>query len=342
MKNRIFKFFRAQWLLIWILVVSAGLLSNIVFAEYGTQSSYMKRVVVSTSDQSMMFSSNYLTEGGNNVYQAKYVTKPDVPDTDFSADVNVYIWNFSTRNSAQTYPENIEYTMEYKVTDPSGAAVSDMGTRTITITKPDGTTVEVSNSNLSGSFDYTYVKTDADNKYTLTYNGWNPDTDSGICLQLIAKPKKTSGKYSDLRDIGGIIGLKTETGSSGGGWEAYVSEIRASIDRGEADGYNLVVTGSGKAEVIIRWDPEKIDMNKYFKESPVITYSEVGTPEDDDLKAGWKKMTISADAGERNRYNIQLYLKQGRPDNYDFFKQRSEALDNTWVTYEINNITNEG
>ena len=78
------------------------------------------------------------------------------------------------------------------------------------------------------------------------------------------------------------------------------------------------------------------------KENPVIDYPEVGTPEDDDLKAGWKKMTISADAGERNRYNIQLYLKQGRPDNYDFFKQRSEALDNTWVTYEINNITNEG
>lgn len=339
MKKKIFRFIKKQWLLIWVVVLSVGTMSYIAFAEYAMSNNYMKRVVVSTSDQGMMFSSNYLTEGGNNSYQAKYVPKSELLDPTYTADV--YIWNFSTKNSAQTYPEDIDYTMHYQVTDQAGTPLSDIGTKTLTLTKPDGTQVTINNSNLSGEFAYTYVKSSAENKYTISFNSWNLDTDNNICLQLIAKPNKTGGKYSDLRDIGGIIGLKSETGSTGGGWEAYVSEINASIDRYEVDGYNLIVTGSGKATVTIRWDPSKIDMNRYFKESPIIDYAEVGSITTDDEDPTWKKVTISADAAVRNRYNIQLYLLAGRPDNYDFFTAHDSKLANTWVTYEITNINNE-
>ena len=341
MKNRKFRFFRMQWLLIWVLVVSAGLISNIAFAEYGTQSSYMKRVVVSTSDQGMMFSSNFLTEGGNKVYQAKYFNGSQT-----SYPVDVYIWNFSTKNSVQTYPDDIEYTMAYQVTDPSGTAISDIGSKTITITKPDNTTVQLTGTRVSGNFDWTFDKdTDTENKYTVTYGNWNLDADSNICLQLIAKPKKSGGRYSDLRDIGGIIGLKTDTGSTGGGWEAYISEINDNIGVGYVDGYNLVVTGSGKASVTIRWKDAKIDINKFFKESPVDTgdvteVSAVAAELDEySQPTGWKYITITADAAVRNRYNIQLYLKDGRPEDHGFFKEKSEADGDTWVTYEITNTS---
>ena len=343
MKKIIFDILKKKQLLVLLLVLYFGMVSYVAYAEYDFNNNYMKRVVVSDSNQGMMFSSNYLTEGGNNVYQAKYVPKPEgTPDPSYTA--YVYIWNFSTKNSAQTYPDDIDYTITYQVTDPSGTAVSDIGSRTITLTKPDNSTITIDNSNLSGFFTYTYNKTDSDNMYTISYNGWNPDTDSNLCLQLVAKPDKSTGKYKDLRDIGGIIGLKTETGSTGGGWEAYVSEINANKNKNEVDGYNLVITGSGKATVKIRWKPDMIDLNKYFKQAPIVNYPEVGTIQDElgenDQPTGWKYFSITADAGVRNRYNIQLYLLQGRPGSYDFFSDKESAGADTWVTYEITNITN--
>ena len=66
MKKKIVRFFVKQWLFIWIAVTAVGMISFIGFAEYtASENSYMKRVVVSSSERGMMLSSKEIVDEVN-------------------------------------------------------------------------------------------------------------------------------------------------------------------------------------------------------------------------------------------------------------------------------------
>ena len=348
MKKRIFKFIKKQWLLIWITAVAAAMLAFAVSAEYDFSDNHMKRVVVSTSDQGMMFSSNYLTEGGSGSYQPKYVTKDDEAEY---YSVDVFIWNNSILNTAKFYPEDIVYDVEFKLTDPTGntaITASQLGTRYVEIKTP-ASTIIIDSSDLSVRTVRDTLEAggdeSAENKYEIKFYGWDPEDDADMCLQMVARPVRSDGKYKDLRDLGGVIGIKEFTGDQTSGWDAYVSEIRdnhfndSTNSNNNADGYNLILTGSGKATITIKWNTNHIEANKYFDLNHQVydfTSAELELDSEPDAD-GWMTLTIHANTNlYRNRYNIQLYLKEGiKPDSTAFFAKESEKTGDAWVTYDI-------
>lgn len=361
-KRMIVNILKKQWLLIWIAVVSLAMLTMIASAEYGSSTSNMHRVVVSKKGPGMMFSSNYLVEDGDQIYHPIYVK----PQTEGAYDSNyLFMWNYNTSDAEKLYPGDIYYKLEVKLTDQAGNDLTRaIGNRVIIITDPLNRTVRLDNTTRSGSFEYsksTEQKLEYDedqaaqNRYTISFSeGWDISADEDICVQIKAVPttkngSDTGGAYSDLKPISGIIGLKTTSGSASNGWKASLSEqpseTDSSVKPSDFDAYNLVLTGSGSATIVVKWNTEYISLNKYFIDSAKRVYNfasgEVTDPVDEGN--GWKSITINANTGDdtkenRNRYTIQLY-KTGvkEPENWNFFANNKPAgsLVDAWIRVNI-------
>lgn len=350
MKNTTSQKWPKRWLLIWAAILVMGSAIIVSYAEYTFSSSSMKRVVVAMADQGMMFSSNYLSEGGSESYHPKYV-QADSSAEYYQADV--YLWNYSPKNPAKCYPTDIDYKVELKLTNPTGAEdySEDLGSRKIEIYKGNElvtsiTAADLSNGKYTKDFTDTLAAGEGDesaqNLYLVRFYGWDVLEDTSICLQMIAKPDRSEGAYKDLKDLGGIIGIRELSGSGSGGWEAYISEVRNS-EYDNSDGYNLIVTGSGKAEIVIKWNVDKVQVNKYFNTNKDIfgmrdeEISFVIPDSQDENRIA--QMKINADVSKyRSRYNFQIYLKNGEKneDSAAFFAP--EGTEGAWVTYSITAI----
>lgn len=352
MKKRLLSFIKLRWLLVLTVAALVGTMTMIGYAEYEFESNYMKRVVVASSDHGMMFSSNYLIEGGSKTYQSK-TESGSAP-----YEVRVYLWNYSLKNTTQCYPGEIGYSVSFRVTDNRGNNITDTGVfvgsdpqdpdtpvyKTIEVKDNQGTTVHTFSSSDDLTTDFSISGEtlggdgNADQKmYTLVFNNWDLSTDKDVCVQMIATP---SSDLKDLRPIAAVIGLRETVPEEPNVWQAKISELED--ERSNVDGYNLVLTGSGKADIVISWDTTKVDLNKYFGSGNTynlftgeIEPAPGGTPV---ISGDWQTVTIHADASAfRNRYNLQLYLSAGlRPADDTFFAEASSSdAASAWITYNI-------
>ncbi|MBR6046244.1 MAG: hypothetical protein IKP47_11470 [Ruminococcus sp.] len=356
MKKKILSFIRTKWLLAMTVAALIGTMTMIGYAEYDFESNYMKRVVVASSDHGMMFSSNILIEGGSKTYQAK----SDSGSAPYN--VKVYLWNYSLKNTSQCYPGKIDYSIAFTLTDNRGNPITDTSVltapdpenpgqyiyKTIDVKDDQGATVHTFNSsNLTqpftmGSESIPDGSGDARQKlYTLVFNNWDLKNDKDVCVQVVATP---AAAHRDLHTLAAVIGLKETVEEEPNVWQAKISEIEDEIN--DADGYNLVLSGSGKADIEITWDTSKIDLNKYFRSGNTynlfageIEPAPNGTPVID--ANGWQTVTIHADASAyRNRYNIQLYLCAGVRPAAGFFAEASSAgAASAWIKYSITATT---
>ena len=287
----------------------------------------------------------------------KYVSNSDLTADKYNVDV--FLWNYSSNNMSRLYPSDINYDVEFRITDSAGEqfvadnaqtgkkASSYIGEKTVEIYK-EVTENNVTTQELVGTFgidNYSSVLSVTneklvkrnDNKatsktYTFKYSGnWDLDSniDSDVCIQMIAAPKSA---HTDLSTISAVIGLKKYVSNTqNDGWVYSLSEERNTTSKpSDYDGYNLVLTGSGSATITIQWDPSHIAVNKTFYESST-RFAEVENISDV-TGSTWKQIVINADASNyttnqnRNRYVIQLYKVAGdfTPDNWSFISHLDE------------------
>ena len=334
-----FKFIQKQWLLLWIVIVSFAMIAMTANAFYESTANSMNRVVVASSTQGMMFSSNYLEKGGEMSYQAKYCIEFQENDKATSTyDAEIYLWNYNLTNISRWYSEAINYNLKIKFTNTRGEALGAGDIKALTVKLYDSDNNELSELN-SSKRDDTIVNQSipsnssqsSEKQYTLKFSGnWDLDKDTEICVQMIAELDRgnDANKYKDLKDLGQIIGLKRSSNSESKGWQVYLKEQRNKETVSKCDGYNFVVTGSGQADITITWDTRYLDFNRYFynKDSFLYNYSEVNyTPAANSSDDTWATMVIQANTASnttnhRNRYDIQLY-KTGttQPSDWSFF-----------------------
>ena len=159
----------------------------------------------------------------------------------------------------------------------------------------------------------TYIRgLPGDKKYKIVFENWDIN-ETNYCVKLEAKLTNGSTDYPELTDLGCVLGVKKNPEYEQSGWSAYLNEDRQVIS-GTVDGYNIVLTGSGRADIVIRWDTSRISLNSLFG----------GTEPVFDLKTGevvnvsptspdtWATLTVHADSNSaaldyRNYYNIQFY-----------------------------------
>lgn len=358
MKERIIGFIKKIWLPLWCVIVMMSICSMFVSALYDSSISEMKRVVRSTSSQGTMFSSNILVENGDSNYTPKYFST--LNNNNGTYDVDVYLWNYSLKNLSRWYSSDIDYKINLKLVNTKGEDITEaeMGERTIQLVKVSGNTqtkLVVLGKPDSQSFTSTYTSekqtlvyssnSSAEDRYILKYSGnWDLKNDTEICVRVKAEPFKNddASKYKDISPLSMIIGLKESNFGSSNGWQAYLAEANDNKVVGDCDGYNLVVTGSGKATVTIKWDTSKLVCNKNFCEGTVYSFGSgevtyTAPPSGSSIAT----MVINADTGSsttnyRNRYDIQFYKNGAEPSDWTFFKNDgTEVVQNVWLSVNV-------
>ena len=368
MKKNIISFIKKQWLIIWIVLSSVALFAIIASAESLFTLSPMKRVLVTKGGKGVLFSSNLLTNlieenvEDETIEKASY--QPVYKNTN-SFDVDLYLWNYDILDETTRYPENINYRLEARLTDTEGNDLTDIGSRTITITptNPSGASLVLSTSNPSDTLNsQTLVHSDSgstQNYYVIEFSSnWNIDEDTNICVEIKAIPTTNDAgvAYSDIPKLGRIIGLRKTRATSTNGWKATISEKTETNSPTAFDAYNLILSGSGSATITVSWDPTKIGLNEYFYKESKCVYG-FDFPDDDEdtnyeikdngVTGGWHTITIKADTSmdsrnNRNRYSIQLYKLGNQddtinPTSWDFcaLNQTAANSPNAWIRVNI-------
>lgn len=343
----------------------------LVSAEYIVDNSTMNRVIVALSEQKMMFSSNILRENGENEYQPKYQSplSSEQIANGITYNIPLSLWNYDRSNPSRWYPESIDYNISFKLVQADGTAITTaekLNNRSIVILGGEETITLGSNNkyddSCSGTLKYNTNKA-AGKSYTIKFPGdWNFETDDDICVLITAVPDNggNNEKYKDLKSLGAIVGLKKLQSIGSSGWKVYISEsLIANTKPADYDAYNLVINGSGKADITLKIDTNKLVFNKYFYDTQLrvknFTAEEVEyTPPDENkiativIKANSSTNRNTGEDKEtnpeyRNRYDIQLYKKTTTDaDTWEFLKETSdETMPNgAWVTYSIGNTGN--
>lgn len=332
MKTRIMSFIKKQWIFLWILFVSLGLVALVVSAEYPGKNNYMKRVVMSDESSDMMFSSNLLTlvENDKIAYRPYFVRQ--LENTTDTYDVDVFVWNYDIDGNGDFYSKEISYDLEIKVVDEHGNTVSSLGTdKSIHVFKNGSNTPLITFSDTGSVYTYNSPAQTPEklatgertqNTYTVKFSGnWDLRNDTGKRVMIKATP---GAAFTDLKTLAASIGLKEERSTASTGWKYYINEQRLDGNATPTayDAYNLVLTGTGSQTIVIEWDPNKVDLNRYFSETngafpfasgEVVFTDRGGTNE-------WNRLVVNADSyssakSYRNRYDIQVYKVNGELGN---------------------------
>lgn len=349
MKDKIMMFIKKYWLPLWIAIAAIFSCALFAAAEYVASTNTMKRVVVSTSDQGKMFSSNVLVENGNTSYVSKSFSQHEEDEQTHTTepyDVDVYLWNYSLSNLSKWYPTNIDYKVTFTLTDLGGEPLSadTVGSRRVEVIKGSRTLGTLTGSDSSLTTQKQTLVHDsaqsAEDHYILRFSGnWDLDNDTEICVQMVASPDNGGDKtkYKDLTSLGAVIGLRKNNIVETSGWQAYLAEASEGVSFDSCDGYNLTVTGSGKAKITIKWDANKLACNRNFYNNTIYSF---GSGEIE-YTNGTAQIVINADTGSttndyRNRYDIQFYKKGTEPSDWNFFKNDGSELGGSiWLSVKV-------
>lgn len=289
-----------------IVIVLVGAVTAV--AEF-TKSSRSRRVVATYGDEGVKFSSNYLVLNAdieNNVFKKTLYTNSEGTAT----SGNIMICNFSQNNRTQPYEYDIAYTLVAKlvklsesagVYSKSDATAGDVGSHTVKVKLNDGTEVTLSSGNLSHSFegnlldrrqpttDICHVEFDSD-----FLNA------SNLYLYLCAQPIGGSAGLYPLDAVLNVAKKITERRN------LWIGEFNEKTNTGvpqqpDYDGFNYIISGTGKGTCTLTWNNEKLQISQVFLAQNGLTFTTLGTS---------SSITFTVDSDTINRYDLQFYYAE--------------------------------
>jgi len=338
------KYIKKRPLPVWIVMAVCILTSLVAFAAYDEANSVMRRVIVASEGKKADFTSNYLAKGAEGVFTHRTLYRNVSQDLHYETDM--VIRNYDPDAQDYPYEMDIEYTLNVQLTDANGNAITDFSRFFAEEDAPASKTLTVKSSSGDALCEFTITSTTTgaqaaavqnqkieyvkgrpgELKYKLDFKNWLLESDTDLCIKLVANlDRETSGtRYADLEDIGAVLGLAKNQEAAQNGWRASVSEIEQSITG--AVGYNLILTGSGRSDITIKWDTDRISLNELFRgtetvfdlRSGEVEFTNAPKKTDSESTDSWATLIVHADAnldrsgeaglGEyRNYYNIQVY-----------------------------------
>jgi len=301
----------------WMLVsVFTLYIVNVSYSAYNGTAD-VKRVVSTQASSNTSFSSNYM-ESGSLIVKNLHTTS----NGDFICTVTVCNYDqldpSSSARALITYDfkaELVRYDSannRYEVV--SGIQTKDGGAEKTFYVKKimdnnESINTDTQHNINTPDFGYTYVGE------TLTGGTSNKDSYE-ICFDSTEVEKETPELFirvsatptaESMQQNSGVANLHSYISISRGrtvetGWHGSLSESNTS----DYDGYNLIVEGSGSGTIDIRWDNREFTINPAF----ITNNSGKVTAVTNDSAEGWKKVTLTVNSAQENRYVIQFYKKK--------------------------------
>lgn len=328
--NRIRKFLKANWILVWIAVVVLAF-TSISFAEYLANKNRVRRVAANVADEGQQFSSNYMSVSEVELRKVSFNTG----DENHFCVIPVSIWNHSETNPQKAYQGDISYTWTMQLVDKDGHMITNTHeavSEYLVGYSTDGITFNQFNSTYDSTNGYyadgsaTFTKEASEDVYSVQEHTLYirfPEsvltTDPGIYVKVTATPTDSR----NFTGISAILGAQKAGDIIQRGWSGNFSDDEQYSDY---DAFNYVISGSGEADITLSWCVDYLEMNQISKDeygwnSSITTfYRDSSGNVVDSLPVGgttWKKLEFTADSNEvdgsgkiigLSRYDIQFYM----------------------------------
>ena len=152
-----------------------------------------------------------------------------------------------------------------------------------------------------------------ENKFFIQFPKWMRKSNNKIYVKLTASPTPNLAAYNGLHDLSGILSITEGKTELSQGWSGRFND---STNEDDYDGFNYVISGNGSATITFKWRDDKFEINPFFLSSNTATIPNSQTQITDDNGVKWNSITINANSDTTNRYDIQLYMKNGSSNTY--------------------------
>lgn len=320
--KKLLKTLKKHWTRVWLVCVLLAVSVFVTIAAY-TEVSSVKRVVSTKSSPGVPFSSNCM----KTQLSSRRLS---------SAQFNVTVCNFDQDYPTSFSPSRISYQLEAELRVKQGndyltmaelkntvsnelyqSYVAKAANYTIqkTTDDKDGT---VSSSVLhftdtngykfvlpsSSEYDHLEAKKSSIDVYSVNIDPEDPRSEETLFFVYLTAKPKNSALPNLLTRLYGTKSKDEEASWSGSIVEANTGSV-------DYDFYNYVITGSGKGYVDLMWNPQVVEVNKFFLEENQLEKSTIAaTDANYSDRAGWNLVTIPVNATEKSRYELQLYKVQ--------------------------------
>lgn len=286
-------------------VVAVLISGTALLAEY-IKSSRAKRVIASYGDEGSLFSSNYLVMNSNpslNVYKRLFYTVNE----GLPVDGSVTVCNYAQGNPTKLYESDIEYVLTAKLVTLSESAgvyvktdaiAADVGAHSVTIRYKNASPVTLNSSNLSHVYSSSTLdhRTSATDICDLEFDSGFKDA-GNLCLYLCATP---SGSQAGVHTLDAVFSVALNAGEVRNVWEGEFNE-KTNIGvpaQPYYDGFNYMISGTGKGDCTLIWNNEKLQISQIFLNAMSLTPTVSGNQ---------SSVTFAVDSDVINRYDLQFY-----------------------------------
>lgn len=303
---------RPKWKLIAVALlcsVSMLLLIGGSYAAY-TRQAYQRGIARNRDTETISFTSNYLqlcTSGtAENSYIQKNVVYGKDETTANTVSFDIYVYNYANGNKSLVSQKDITYTMKIEFKDGDG--------KNYTVKCDDDNAVTVKDNVYEVTKTLTGRAANA-NQFTISFPGSEIDK-----MKITASAIPADVTITNNQILAAILVPSTSTSASSFRAEGTF------IDKSEGtpkdyDGFNYEVSISGgKAEATLTWNPDIVEIDKYFLKKIGKQKSDINTETD----SGKQTLTFTMDQAKGSGdYLIPFYIKSKDdiPETWDEMKQ---------------------
>jgi len=278
----------------------------------------VKRVISTQASSTFSFSSNYMESGSLTVKNLRTTAEGNFI-------CNVTVCNYDQLDPSSPAHASITYDfkaelVKYDLENEQYVLVSNIqmndenNAKTFYVKKVmdnnEAITTDTEHSINTSGFTYTYLSetltggTSYKDSFDICFDSTEVEKAiPELFIRVTATPteesiRMNSGVPPMLSSVISISkGRTVETG-----WHGALDESSTS----DYDGYNLIVEGSGSGTIDIRWDSREFTINPAFLTNNSSKLTSVA----DAPLEGWKKVTLTVNSTEENRYVIQFYKQK--------------------------------
>ena len=321
--KEILKALKKNWIKLWLVIAIIAFTGIVSYAAY-TRVNIVKRVISTDEGVGDKFSSDYMKSTGITI------SIEPISSTDRAPEVHVHVFNYPYPKSAFYRNSETSYTLTARLGTLSGTTFSILNPASMTqeeiallndggykIKYNNGTEQTFSTSVLTHEFGNCVINGGSalSDDFTLTFDisEVTSATPNGYVMELVAVPDD-----SELPILTGYVSVKYVT-MANSGWSGVLETPATNKSYADYDGFNYILSGTGKGEIEFKWKPDFVSINKQFLENKSIKFKINGTtmmggsgvstavsqlsPDTD----GYISIALVVDSVKVNRYIIQFF-----------------------------------
>lgn len=233
------------------------------FAAYMSQS-YQKGVVRNKDNEAIRFTSNYMQPASMNAeekdYSSRIIRYSSDSVSEKSLVIDIYVYNYVVGNASLVNENDVVYNMNIKLTggvSTSYVVNKVVGEQKISLTEQTGAEPEyiMENVTLTG-------RTPQSDHYTVTISGADIDK-----LKIIATATPLTPSFTGNKKLAAVISPSSEAKMQEFTCVGTFTDSGSGLSPNTYDAFNYEVTiSSGKANVMLTWQPDKVEIDKFFLE----------------------------------------------------------------------------